>query len=274
VEGLKSGDDDMPRKLVSFAENGLLSVSDAFPFIGDELYIPKPVFRINTERGDSDPKEKKIFKKLKYIPIGSADEYLTGGFNAKKAKDISDKFDECLGKPYIMAHAAIHLEKDTEPYHVGAFAFKKGAGLYIIACGNGETLPLLRKLLAQVAYSGIGGRRSLGLGRFSVEEAPVSRDIIERLTGEYPAYITLGVSLPQEDEMETAMENASYVLIRRSGFVFSSAVNPPVRKNDLYVFDSGCTVRRKFKGGVYEVSNNLAHPVYRYAKPLFLGVNV
>ena len=44
------------------------------------------------------------------------------------------------------------------------------------------------------------------------------------------------------------------------------------RKKDLYVFNSGSTFTEKFEGDICDVSSGGAHPVYRYAKPLWLGV--
>ena len=46
------------------------------------------------------------------------------------------------------------------------------------------------------------------------------------------------------------------------------------RKNDLYVFSAGSTFTKDFSGDVYDVSNNGRHSVYRYAKPMLMGVDL
>ena len=49
-------------ELVGAVENGDILFSDALPFIGDMLYLPKPYISIHSDSGDS--KEKKKFKKV------------------------------------------------------------------------------------------------------------------------------------------------------------------------------------------------------------------
>ena len=275
IEAIKMGGEILLSRLVSFAQDGMLLLSDSFPFTHDEYYLPKPIFRVQSYQEDVDSAAKKVFKKLKYIPLSMIDDYLSGKFDTATAADIAARLDEKLGRSSIVARAAVRQPEDTLPYHVGVFTFSKDAGLYIIAGGNDETLPVLRELLASLAYAGIGGKRSSGLGRFSVEEKLAPDDIAIRINGNFPAYMTLSVSLPGEDEIGRTLENASYALVRRSGFVFSETyADEPLRKNDLYVLDSGSVVRQRFEGGIYDVSNKGSHPVYRYAKPLFLGVTL
>ena len=289
IEALKKGGQETLDRLITLTIAGELSISDAFPFIGNELYVPKPVFSIqsadmpqnadilgqspNGEADEvSDYSAKKIFKELKYIPIDMVQDFLYGEFDGKTAEYIASKMDG-LGASSIVARTAVRLPEDALPYHVGVYTFKEGAGLYIIASAEAEALPFLRELLECVAVSGIGGKRSSGLGRFSITET--AEDIPEELLGDYPAYMTLSVSLPGDAEIESALKDSTYVLLRRSGFVFSETyAHDAVRKNDLYVMDSGSVFRQRFTGGVYDVSNKGTHPVYRYAKPMFLGVEL
>ena len=275
IEALKIGGNEALTRLVSYAQSGLFLISDAFPFIKNEYYFPKPFIRLLSGDDDGSPGLKKVYKKLKYIPLDMADDYFRGEFDANTVSYITGKLDEKLGKPYITMRAAVRLPDDALPYHVGIFSFFKDAGLYMIAGADKEALPLLRELFGCLSVAGVGGKRSSGLGRFSIEEVPVPKNITARLTGNYPAYMTLSVSLPDNNEIEKTLGDATYSLIRRSGFVFSeNYADEPLRKNDLYVLDSGSVVKRKFDGGIYDVSNKGAHSVYRYAKPLFLGVSL
>ena len=275
IEALKAGGEELLNRLVSFAKEGVFLLSDAFPFIKDEYFITKPIMKIQSGQEDTDPAEKKLFKKLKYIPFDMVDDYISGEFDSETAKYITGKVESKLGKASINARAAVDRLEDTFPYHVGVFTFLENAGLYVIAGGNEEALTALRELLGALSFAGIGGKRSSGLGRFTVEEVPMYEDMADRITGEYPAYMTLSCSLPCEEELERSLENASYALIRRSGFVFSDTyADEALRKKDLYVLGSGSVMRNRFNGDVYDVSNNGGHPVYKYAKPLFLGVEI
>lgn len=85
----------------------------------------------------------------------------------------------------------------------------------------------------------------------------------------------LSVALPADDELENALENASYLLEKRSGFVASSDYAEEWRKKrDLYVFTAGSCFVNCFAGDIYDVSEGGKHPVYRYAKPIFMGVSL
>ena len=84
-----------------------------------------------------------------------------------------------------------------------------------------------------------------------------------------------GRQFVKEDELEEALNGAEYLLCKRSGFVDSAGyAKEQQRKRDLYVLKAGACVGMKFQGDVYDVSGkNGAHPVYRYAKPMFLEVD-
>ena len=85
--------------------------------------------------------------------------------------------------------------------------------------------------------------------------------------------ILLSVALPKEDELESALDKASYQLLKRSGYVASeNYADEWKKKKDLYVFSAGSCFEQRFEGDIYDVSDNGKHPVYRYAKALFLGV--
>ena len=44
------------------------------------------------------------------------------------------------------------------------------------------------------------------------------------------------------------------------------------KKKDLYVFRAGSCFVHPFAGDIYDVSDGGSHPVYRYARAMFLGV--
>ena len=63
-------------------------------------------------------------------------------------------------------------------------------------------------------------------------------------------------------------------MIRRGGFVASeSYAKEFVKKRDIYAFKAGSCFGKRFEGDVFDVSVSGAHPVYRYLKPMFIGVN-
>ena len=83
----------------------------------------------------------------------------------------------------------------------------------------------------------------------------------------------LSSALPKEDELEKSLDGASYLLQKRSGFVYSDIYAEEQRKKqELFVFQVGSCFTNCFDGDIYDVGNNGVHSVYRYAKPIFMGV--
>lgn len=271
LEAVKESDEAV-QKLYDFAACGRLLFSDAFPFIEKELYLPKPYIRIHSAGSQGDSVEKKKYKKLQYIPAELYDSFLKGDFPIDEhGADMGG-----LGVHFVKTSVSVREEEEPKPYRVGSYRFNTGCGLYfLVGAADAEAEFLFTDLIAALSLAGIGGRRSTGYGRFECKLVPVPSYLEGALTGNHDRYVTLSVSLPDRQELEEVTSTASYQLIKRSGFVQSGHYsNTPMRKRDLYVFDCGSVFTQKFSGGIYDVSSGGRHPVYRYAKPIFLGVDV
>lgn len=271
IEAVKKSQDDL-EKLLEITKNGEILFSDAFPFIGDRLYLPKPMTQIVIDR-QGDSKAKKAFKKLEYVPAECLDDYSAGKLDAEKE---SMYLRNGFCNTEVRTVASISQEEETKPYRIGVCTYRKGAGLYlIIGYDNLEVLSFLKTLLENVGYTGIGGKRSSGLGRFTMEEYALPEVIVKRLKNPMPGQsMSLSVCLPDDDEMESVMEGARYRLIRRGGFVSSTDyADTLLRKKDLFVFQAGSCFEKRFSGSIIDVSIGGKHPVYRYAKPLFMEVS-
>ena len=130
-------------------------------------------------------------------------------------------------------------------------------------------------LLNAVGLVGIGGKRSGGFGKFQVEVLECPAEFLNRLNNSnYKKYISLSISLPKEQEMEIACQNASYLLVKRSGFVYSDTYSPNFqKKKTLYYFAAGSCFENMYEGDIYDGSCQGKHSVYRYGLPFFLGVS-
>lgn len=161
-ESLRLGGQEMLHRLVKLMRENKLQISDAFPFKENELYIPKPYFRIENQDGDSSIKKK--FKKMKYIQVNNLQKFVEGEYPIEKAVTESD-FGKCQTKTSV----AIRGMEETEPYSIKSFVYKKESGLYmIIGYSDEEELYFLEEILESLSYSGIGGKRYAGLGRFTL----------------------------------------------------------------------------------------------------------
>lgn len=301
-EAAKMGEDVLLR-LSGYAKDGVLLLSDAFPCADGVYFLPKPIRHIEAGENRGDSLVKKAYKKLSYLPMDEMGTYLSGKFDVLNAADVNG-----LGFFEMKVSASVRGEEETAPYRIGTFCFREGSGLYFIAGHRTlEAAKLLEELLDNLSFSGIGGKRAAGLGRFRCVCAPVPDDFLKRLrcndafyaeeesvsiadrsrcgrggqaetetAGGERAYMTLSVSLPREEELADALRGAEYLLCRRSGFVASEQfADRQMRKQDLYVLKAGSCVRVRYRGDIYDVSGGKgAHPVYRYAKPMFMEVGI
>lgn len=268
-EALKIGDDTF-HSFYNYAKDGLLLMSDAFPYMDSTYYIPKPMKRIIASDDSGDSKMKKAYKKLKYIPVDALDTYLQGKYDILNAPDF-----EQFGHFEVKTVASIRGEQETVPYRIGTYYYNDGNGLYlIVGYQDKKALEMTENLLENLSFSGIGGKRASGMGRFRLDFGKVSDKLWKRLNQEGTRYMSLSVALPVEEEMETALEGAEYLLCKRSGFVASERYAPEqMRKRDLYVFKAGSCFSTRFRGDIYDVSDKCGrHPVYRYAKPMLMEV--
>ena len=268
IEALAIGGREKLDKLVGYARSGQLIISDAMPYVGNTMYIPKPMCRI--VRTDTDQALKKAFKKLSYIPWKMLDEYLSGKTDPET---INDGFKR-LGKHMQFKKVYVKEGEDNEPYNVGVFRFGENNGLYLIAGYETEESDMfMAELRESLQYSGLGGKRSAGYGRFTFARSDLKRR--RNLGCEGKRYISISGCMAKQDELDKALEGASYKLLKRSGFVQSASyAEKQLKKHDFYVFAPGAVFENRFEGDVFDVSIHGAHPVYRYAKPMFIGTDI
>ena len=286
---------------------GKFLLSDAMPWKKDAsgmdiLFIPRPMFHSDTRR-DIDPQKRKAIKKLTWLPVSVLDAFSafsrgTGDFDWS---DIPKEFGDFT----VRERAAISREDggDSNPYAVGAFQFYPDCGLYFIALlDNPETETRFASLLAGLGATGIGGKTASGYGKFSLAElinlsnpvntdsSPVNTDSLPENPGnshdaqavwleqalfrtESPVQILLTTSLPRADEMETALDNAYFQMIRRAGFARPGSMgNQDRKKRAQYFLVSGSVLHHRFSGDLYPVGAEMDSPVFRYGRPIFLGL--
>ncbi|MDY4078071.1 MAG: type III-A CRISPR-associated RAMP protein Csm4 [Clostridium sp.] len=268
-ELLNFGNETYAKHFYECVKNGDLIFSDGLPFMEDTYYIPKPMLKISSFE---NLKIRKAYKKLKYIPIDLLDDYLEGELDIVEEENIFEEFGVSSSKTSV----AIRGQDENKPYRVGIYNFREKNGIYILVGYNKkENIDYFNDVLHSLSYSGLGGKRSSGLGRFTIEKVEdLPDEFKERLNVEGNTFMTLSVSLPEEKELESVLEGARYNLIKRSGFVSSTNYsNEFQRKKDFYLFEAGSCFKKMFKGNIYDVSAYGTHPVYRYAKGLFLEVS-
>lgn len=268
IEALKLG---LQENFYQAVEEGRLLFSNTLPYVGEQYMVPKPMIYVEPiDRGRSE--QKKQMKKLKFLPVEELDRFLEGTLVLREEDDPMRHF----GSYQQRTKADVRDGEETVPYRVGTFLFCKNSGLYVIAAyKNQQERNLLEELMDSLSYTGIGGEKSSGLGKFIFRKAKMPEVLLQRLTSKADRYMLISAALPGEPELDEAMKGASYLLEKRSGFVASPTYAEEWRrKKDLYVFAEGSCFKTPFRGDIYDVSTGGNHPVFRCAKALFLGVQV
>lgn len=256
-------------------KNEKLVLSDSMPFIEDTLYIPKPILPTERSTYEYDSEMRKEYKNLAFVPIDKLDDYFTGSIDAKtENKKLSG-----LGEFSEKTSAAIFENDDALPYNIGIFNFRDRCGLYfIIGYEDDDIFYRFDDMIYSLGYTGIGGKVSSGLGKFSTKTEDVPDSLLEMLNENRSdaVYMTLSLCMSGEkNELDKAIDGASYSIIKRSGFVNSVSYSDTFRKRkDLYCFSGGSCFKNKFSGDIFDLSEGGSHPVYRYAKPMFMGVKI
>lgn len=259
-------------KLVVAASSGGLLLSDGLPFIGQELYVPRPMLEIRgREEGDSSIK--KALKKLRYIPLTKLDAFLKGTLDINaEAKAFHDGFS----LSGMLEKVTVPEDEITKPYAVAVRQYRKGSGLYLcVGYETEETGDLVSELLESLSYSGIGGERSLGYGRFGLVAGKGAEPLFARLRDKNAKrFMSLSVCLPREEEIDDIVPGADYLAVKRSGWISSPSYAETLRKKkEIYMMAAGAVFSRRFKGDVFDVSEGGRHPVYRYGKPMLMGIS-
>lgn len=267
-------------RLARQVKSGKLKLSDAFPWKGNELYLPRPCLEATTVR-DGDASDRKVMKKVAYLPLRQYPAFLRSlnGGEPINPRTLLAHF----GEEGTMTRAAVVDGQDTLPYAVGQFTFADNCGLYFLASVDESEFAPLCTLVRQTGYGGIGGKISSGCGSFVLEracpvselEAPQGNLLTQALENPDAAlWVSLTTSLPQEEELESALDGALYQLVRRAGFVQSAALKGPQKKQEQFFLAAGSTFHHRYTGQIYETAPaGCSHPVYRYSVPIFLGVN-
>lgn len=268
-------------QLISWTREGKFLLSDTMPWREGAYYLPKP-FILSDTRKELPTSQAKAMKKLPWIPVCSFREF-SESVHGGEPYDPG-KYGASFGFQVETTRIAVFDGADALPYQVGLFQFAENCGLYlIVGLETKQQETMLHGLVRTLGMGGIGGKISTGCGKFHVEETVLlnacadeqSTWLYRALTKKSGRYLLLSTSLPRAEELDSVLEGATYQLVRRSGFVASDTyAERPVKKKTQYFLQAGSVVQNRFEGDLYAVGSRGAHPVYRYGKPLFLGVDL
>lgn len=273
-------------ELIESVNKNEFLLSDTFPYIDKDFYIPKPVIYLEKKYEGESKVDKKEMKSINYIPINKLEEYISflvnGGdlpfkSNLKYCQEELIRKASILRKPQELEDGNI---KNTEIYNISVYRFLDNCGIYFILRCKEEIKQKIDIAMDSLSMSGLGGKRSLGYGKFEFEsyESDYFDELLD-IKADY--YMALTTFLPTSEEIKAFDKNKStYILVERGGFVESleysgSNDRASKKKKPLVMFGAGSCFDMKFEGQLFNVSkDNKKHPVYKYGKPLFLGVKI
>lgn len=278
-----------------------LLLSSCFPFVGNTPLLPAPRLRLPLKDYDMQQR-RKLSKKLAYVSptifnrIIADDRALAQYLNDANfhmgdqvwiaPEDISGEiprssFWSVDGVPHVTVD---RIQQASNYFEVGQVRFAEGCGLYVL-CRERWTgaAAELGELLAELGERGLGGRRSSGLGQFTVEAAPP----LDLGTAPNPQrMVLLSRYRPSPAELQAGVlgEQASYHLDRVGGWLQGPAGTADQRRRAVRLLTEGsvvqmlpdgqaplgtvCNVAPVYGAGVPA----FPHPVWRYGLALGVGI--
>ena len=152
-------------RLCSAVQKGELKLSDAMPYRGETLYLPKPFFHAASSE-TLPAAQRKAVKKLRWLPVSAFSAFSD---SVHGGKPFAPEETESFGVHEDQAKAAVTGNADAEPYQVGAFRFREGCGLWFMLCCPERDGDYYETLLRLLGMSGIGGKISAGYGSFALD---------------------------------------------------------------------------------------------------------
>lgn len=260
-------------------------------------YLPRPL-KFPTNYPDDDLAFFKTYKKLNYLPLEVWQRWYQGtGFNQNSdTQELENysKVGEANGNlnnfgtfDYKKAFkidkvpkiAVDRVTRATNLYHTGFVQFtweKDKAGLYFILQLSPEDEKLADKLQAALKLlgeEGIGGERSGGAGRFEVDwlDLPeIWQPIVKFKDGKYHTLFSL---FWDSDITENFLENASYEIQERGGWIVESQL----RRKMVRMFAEGSVFLSSPQGMLADVTPHefeklKKHKIYRSGISLSLPI--
>lgn len=271
MEWIRLFDDQAIEWLVEAGRQDQFLISDLFPFSGECLYLKKPLIE---KTSSIIPEQIKQEKKAQFLTVESWISYLKDESAIEKEPEFMEADKRiCLNKSN---------DQKPEPYFITASRIKEECGFYLMVQIAEEKITDFLMVLESLGETGIGGKKSAGLGHFQLsrcvdlEKSQLNKaeSLLKTVWQKNASkMVTLSPLLPLPSELNKVRQG-TYQLLKRNGFVASSTYeNMPVKRKQVVMIDSGSCFNEWIDGQIIDLSENGGHPVYRYGKGFFLGVS-
>jgi CRISPR type III-A-associated RAMP protein Csm4/CRISPR type III-A-associated RAMP protein Csm3 len=259
-------------------------ISSAFPYLGEEFFFPKPF----TQRAHVDEEQLKNvkLKDIKFLPSLLFNQWIAGQLETETFEKSLKEEEEKRSKRKLSTKEILprlrldRLDLASNLYFCGQVYFPEDGGLYFLVKGQEKVLAQLHEALQLLGELGLGGERSLGLGRFTVRDWKKIHEghglhfLVKKTISD--AFLTLSLFHPNQSERELWGKRhgealVGYQLVERGGWVDSPMLRSPLRKKTCRLFSEGSvfqTERGEPRGCLIDVTpepvNEAPHHIYRY----------
>lgn len=267
------------------------TVSSAFPYIGKQFFLPRPMGKMNIEIVDCDEYvSRKKLKSIKFVEQSLWKELIAGkqikvltsqlknGFLLSSVEDFKQPYQSVVNQRVTIPREE---GKDAEPFFFDWTFFDKEAGLYCMTDASGDKLEEILKWFTLLGEYGIGTDKNIGGGKFTICTQTIEIPDVEDAN----ACMLLSLYIPEENEFRNSidLDNSRYELCLRGGFMAGSQENDfwHLRKKSIYMFNVGSILKcsDKLKGKVVDLrptdyNDSRMHPVYRSGKPFVIPIKI
>jgi len=233
-------------------------ISSAFPFVGSELFFPKPQAKIQpfVMSEITEERQAKKHKKLSFLGQSYFEDLITDRRRELRQADftpdgrfVSDHADlRALGDIPVFATDVqqrvtipANYTEDPLPYYVDRLYFSQTAGLWFafeLVDGDATIYAAVLAALKCLGDNGVGTDRSVGNGQFEVTEAELTLNVPDVPTHD----LLLSLWCPQQAELDAAfLGQSAYGLVKRGGYIASpdQPEHLTYRKKSIYMFTEG-----------------------------------
>lgn len=265
---------------IDYFNNDNLLISSLLPYKNNDLYIPKPSIVIernntNNNKDENISTDRKKMKKLNYIKFSDIEKYINYVIGNEDF-DFDSEYNNFA--KYNLNQKVGLRDEENRLYSLGTYSFYNNNGLYfILSFSDNEKLHEFEKILKSLSYSGIGGKRMVGLGNFKYKVCEYNElEFKNKLFNTSKYKMLLSLYSPKENEINNIdFNNSFYSLIKRNGFIYSNAYSKNLQKRkSISMFKEGSCFTNDIKGDIKDVSQEGNHKVYRYGKAFYIGIDI